>query len=72
MVPSKQKKHFHTKHSHLCEKPIEYLKRLAADQTRQAKQWTRIITISDRIQEASYSVAEIMEKKLNHIQLLSQ
>jgi hypothetical protein len=63
MIPSKQKKHFHTKHSHLCEKPIEYLQRLVADETCQAKQWTRITTISDKIQEASYSVAEIMAKK---------
>jgi hypothetical protein len=58
-----RKKHFHTKHSHLCEKPVEYLKMLVADRTCQAKQWTRITTISDKIQEANYSVAEIVAKK---------
>jgi hypothetical protein len=31
MVPSKLEKHLHLKHSHLCEKPTEYFKRLIAD-----------------------------------------
>jgi hypothetical protein len=42
-----------------------------ANHTRQAKQWTKI-TISNKAQEASYAVVEIMAKKMNNIQLLSQ
>jgi hypothetical protein len=63
MVPSKLKRHLHTKHSHLCVKPVKYFKRLIADQKCQAKQWTKIRTISDKAQEASYAVPEIMAIK---------
>jgi hypothetical protein len=63
MVPSKLKRHIHTKHSHLCEKQIQYFKRLTADQTRQAKWWTKITTISDKAQEASNVIAKIVAKK---------
>jgi hypothetical protein len=38
--------------------------RLIADQTCQAKQWTKITTTSDKAQEASYTVAKIMAKKV--------
>ncbi|XP_063785805.1 zinc finger BED domain-containing protein 5-like [Pseudophryne corroboree] len=64
MVPSKLKRHLHTKHSHLCKKPIEYFNRLLAEQKRQAKQWAKITTVSDKAQEASYAVAEIVAKKM--------
>jgi hypothetical protein len=43
---------------------IEYFKRLTADQTHQAKQWTRITNISDRVQEKNYVVAEIATKRM--------
>jgi hypothetical protein len=62
-VASKLKRQLHKKHSHLYEKPIEYFKRLIAGQTHQAKQWTEITTISDKDQEPSYDVAEIVAKK---------
>lgn len=62
MVPSKLKRHLHTKHSHLCEKPNEYFKRFIADRTCQAKQ-TKITTISDKAQEASYGITKIVAKK---------
>jgi hypothetical protein len=52
MVPSKLKIHLHTKHSQLCEQPIDYFKMLMADQTFQAKQWRKITTLSDKAQEA--------------------
>jgi hypothetical protein len=64
MVPSKLKRHLHTKHSHLCEKPIQYFKRLIFDQTRQAKQRNKITTIADKAQEASYVVPEIVAKEV--------
>jgi hypothetical protein len=52
MVPSKLKRHLHTKHSYLCKKPTEDVKRFIANQTHQAKQWAKITTISDKAQEA--------------------
>jgi hypothetical protein len=35
IVPSKLKRHLYTKHSDLCEKPIEPFERFIADQIRQ-------------------------------------
>jgi hypothetical protein len=64
MVKSKLKRHLRTKHSHLCKKPTAHFKRLTADQTRQTKQWTKIRTISDKAEEASYAVTEIVAKKI--------
>jgi hypothetical protein len=62
MNPIKLKIHLHIKHSHLCEKPTEYFKRLVANQTRQAQQWTKITLISDKAQEVNNAVAEILTK----------
>jgi hypothetical protein len=62
MVPGNLERHLHTKHSHLCQKPIGYFKRRIDDQTRQVKQWTKSTTISGKIQEGSYAVAEIVVK----------
>jgi ribosomal protein L14E/L6E/L27E len=62
----------HTKHSHLSEKTVGCFGRLIADQTRQARQWNKITATSDKTQEASHAVAEIVAKRLKHIQLLSQ
>jgi hypothetical protein len=45
-------------------KPIKYFKTLIGVKTRQAKQWTKMTTISDKAQEASYAVAEILAKKI--------
>jgi hypothetical protein len=64
MNPSKLKRHLPTKSSHLCEKPTEHFKRLIANQIRQAKHRTKITTISDKAQEASCAVAEIVAKKM--------
>jgi hypothetical protein len=63
MVPSELKRHLHTKHSHLCKKPTECFKRFIADHICQAKQWTKITTISDKAQEESYGIVKIMAKK---------
>jgi hypothetical protein len=43
-------------HSHLCEKPVEYF------ETRQVKQWSKSTTISDKTEEASCAVAEIVAR----------
>jgi hypothetical protein len=70
-VPSYLKRHVHAKHSHLCEKPVNYFKRLVVDQTSQAKEWTILTIISDKAQEESYAIAKIVVKRQNHMQLLS-
>jgi hypothetical protein len=68
MVQSKLKRHLRTKHSHFCEKRTAYFKRLIrADQTYLAKQWTKMTTISDKAEEASYAVTEIVAKKKKKI-----
>jgi hypothetical protein len=41
-----------------------YFKRLVADQTHQAKWWTKITTISDKAQEACNTVAEIVARRM--------
>jgi hypothetical protein len=64
MVPSTLKRHLHAKRSHLYEKPIEYFRSLVGDQTRQAKQWIKITSISGKAQEASYATAEIVARKI--------
>jgi hypothetical protein len=62
MFPRKVKGHLHTKHSHLSEKTVGCFGRLIDDQTRQARQWTKITATSDKTQEASHAVAEIVAK----------
>jgi hypothetical protein len=64
MVPSKLKRHLHAKYSYLCNKQTKYFKRFTANQTCQDKQWTKITTISDKAQEASYAAAQIVAKKI--------
>jgi hypothetical protein len=66
MVPSNLKSHLRAKHSHICEKPIECFKRLTADRTHQAKQWTKTTTISDSAEEVRYAVAKSWQKIKSH------
>jgi hypothetical protein len=63
VAPSKAKRQLHTKHSHLCEEPVECFKRLIADQIRQAEQCIQTTAISDKAPEASYTAAEIMAER---------
>jgi hypothetical protein len=68
MVPSKPEKHLHTKHAHLCEKPLEYFKRLITDQTRQAKQWPQITIIFWQSSKSKLcSCRNLGKKRWNHI-----
>ncbi|XP_025417424.1 zinc finger BED domain-containing protein 5-like [Sipha flava] len=64
MVPSKLKRHFSTKHSHLVDKNASYFQRLLKSETRQSEKMTKIVTISDKTQEASYLVAEFVAKQM--------
>ncbi|KAL4090794.1 hypothetical protein QTP88_025569 [Uroleucon formosanum] len=64
MVPSKLKRHLFTKHSHLIDKNITYFQRLLNSQNKQSKIMTTIVKISDKSQEASYVVAELVAKTM--------
>lgn len=64
MVPSKLKRHFSTKHSHLVDKNASYFQRLLKSETQQSSKMTKIVTISDTTQEASYLVAELVAKQM--------
>ncbi|KAF0749677.1 zinc finger BED domain-containing protein 5-like [Aphis craccivora] len=64
MVPSKLKRLLFTKHGFASEKPLDFFKRLASDQNRQASKFIKHSTVSDKVQEASYAVAELIAKKM--------
>lgn len=74
MVPSKLLRHFSTKHDHLSKKTPEYFKDLIRLQEKQSKSFVKKYTIAERVQEASYLVAEIiiyshltsLEEQINH------
>ena len=58
VVPSKLKRHFTTNHSHLFHKTTDYFKRLLESQVQQSKVFEMKVTVSEKVQEASYLVAE--------------
>jgi len=64
IVPIKLKRHLLTKHGFASEKPLDFFKRLASDQNRQASKFIKHSTVSDKAQEASYAVAELIAKKM--------
>ena len=64
MVPAKLKRHFSTNHSHLSNKTVNYFQRLLDSQQKQRKVFKRKVIISDKAQEASYLVAELVAKKM--------
>lgn len=64
MVPSKLKRHFSTRHSNLSDKPVEYFKRLLLLNERQSLRFQKKIKLSDKAQEASYLVAELVAKDM--------
>lgn len=64
MVPSKLKRHLITKHSFAAEKPVDYFKRLLSNQRAQASTFTKLSSVSNKAQEASYVVAELIAKKM--------
>jgi len=63
MVPSKLKRHFRTKHGQLSDKHIDYFKRLLSCRSKQALRFTKKVTISDKAQQASFLVAEIVAQQ---------
>lgn len=64
MVPSKLRRHLLTKHAFAAEKPLEYFERLLSNQSTQASTFTKLSSISEKAQEASYTVAELIAQKM--------
>ena len=62
MVPNKLKRHFTSKHSHLSEKPVEYFTELSKLTKKQSALFTKRMKTSEKAQEASYLVAQIIAK----------
>ncbi len=52
-----------TNYSHLSNKTVDYFRRLLDSQQKQRKFLEKKVTISDKAQEASYLVAELVPKK---------
>ena len=64
MIPSKMKRHLHSKYSHLSGKNEAYFQKILSSEMKEAKCMTRTTTVADRAQLASYKVAEIIAKKM--------
>lgn len=64
MVPNKLKRHLLTKHAFAAEKPVEYFKRLLSNQSTEASIFTKLSSVSEKAQEASYTVAELVAQKM--------
>jgi hypothetical protein len=63
VVPAKVSRHFTTNHSHLSNKKIDYFQRLLDSQNKQRTLFEEKVTISEKVQEANYVVAELTAQK---------
>jgi hypothetical protein len=64
MAPAKLKRHFLSKHGNLSGKNQEHFKTMVTTQKKQASVFKKTIKISDKAQEASYYVAELVAKQM--------
>ena len=64
MAPAKLKRHLTTKHPELSGKNEQYFKRKLASNKRQVSMFTKKFRLSDKAQEASYAVVEIVASKM--------
>ena len=62
MVPNKLQRHFSLKHSNLSTKPVEYFIELSKSRKKQFTTFIKRMKTSDKAQEASYLVAQIIAK----------
>ena len=65
MVPSKLKRHFEGKHSHLKDKSVDYFERLISNQKKDAAKFVKKVKVGERALEASFIVSEIIAKNLS-------
>ncbi len=61
--PSK-KRHFTTNHIHLSNNIVDYFRKLLDSHQEQRKIFVKNVTISDKEQEASYLMVELVAKKM--------
>ncbi|XP_029634971.1 protein FAM200B-like [Octopus sinensis] len=64
MAPAKLKQHLTTKHPELSGKNEQYFKKELAFNKRQVSMFAKKFKLSDKGQEASYAVAEIVARKM--------
>jgi hypothetical protein len=68
MAPAKSKQHLTTNHSHNTSKSADYFKRPLESQSKESKAFVSKVTVSEKAQEASYLVAELIaQKRKSHI-----
>ena len=64
MVPSRLKRHFTSKHLHLNGKNIDYFRRLLDEEKNRGVKFTKKVTVSERVLEASFVVSHMIAKKM--------
>ncbi len=64
MVPSRLKRHFKSKHSHLNGKNIDYFLRLLDEEKNRGMKFTKKVTVSGSALEASFVVFHIIAKNM--------
>ena len=68
MKPSKLAGHFHSKHSNLEGKPLEYFAQLLSDENNQNKQMKKMTTKKSLL-DASYLISLQIAKTKNHTRM---
>ena len=63
LAPAKLKSHFTTNHGHMKNKSADCFKRLLESQKKQSAAFVNKVSISEKAQEVSYLVAEIIAQK---------
>ncbi|KAF0745904.1 zinc finger BED domain-containing protein 5-like [Aphis craccivora] len=67
MVPNKLARHFTTKHQSLQNKQIDYFRKLLDSKKLQSKQFVKSVKNSDKTQEASFRIAQLIAQKKSHL-----
>ena len=63
LAPEKLNRHFTTNHSHMKNKSADYFKRLLEYQKKQSVTFVNKVSVSEKVQEVSYLVVEIITQK---------
>jgi hypothetical protein len=64
MAPVKLKRHLITKHEQFAKKDVEFFKRLLRNKDKQSTKFQATVKVSDKSQEASFLVAELVAKEM--------